>query len=79
MAANLKITFPLKGIDKNWSNSDQPPLTSPELLNVRPIDVSEERARGGQRPGLDLVYDERIGGNPAVPCVCILQITTVAT
>ena len=78
MPANLELLFPLKGLNKNWANANQPPLTSPDLLNVRPQDVSEKRSRGGQRPGLELVYDEVIGGGVA-PCVALLQITTVAT
>jgi hypothetical protein len=48
----VELKFPLKGIDKGWSNSEQPPVTSPDLDNVRAIDVRSNRIRGGQRPGL---------------------------
>lgn len=47
-----EVKFPAKGIDKNWGNSEQPPITSPDLMNVRPVDTAENRVRGGQRPGL---------------------------
>jgi hypothetical protein len=49
----VEVAFPLQGVNKNWANSEQPPLSSPDCNNVRPIDVSETRIRGGQRPGLD--------------------------
>ena len=75
MAANLELMFPLKGLDKNWSNAAQPPLTSPDLLNVRPQDVSEKRARGGQRPGLVKWSDDRIGGAEQP----VLAMATIAT
>lgn len=77
--AKVEITFPLKGKNTNFAASTQPPLTSPDLNNVRPNDVSEKRARGGQRPGLDLRYGERISTNGTKPCILIFQITTVAT
>jgi len=48
----LKIPFPLKGLDENWAVSGQPPLTSPDLQNVRPRDVQDKRSRGGQRPAV---------------------------
>ena len=75
MPVNLELIFPLKGVDKNWANSTQPPLTSPELLNVRPQDVSENRARGGQRPGLTKWgAGTQIGGidAPVVAMTCII-------
>jgi len=75
MPANLELIFPLKGVDKNWANSTQPPLTSPELKNVRPQDVSENRSRGGQRPGLVKWSDDRIGGDEQ-PIVAMETITT---
>jgi len=51
--ANFELPFPYKGKNENWSASRQPPLTSPSLNNVRVYDVLKNRARGGQRPGLD--------------------------
>jgi len=52
----------------------QPPTTSPQLKNVRPYDVEESRARGGQRPGLVEAYETQIGGEYPV-----LHISTVVT
>lgn len=76
--ANLEIGFPLKGIDRNWANSEQPPLTSPYLLNVRPKDVSDNRTRGGQRPGLDKWADGDLIGGAAAPVVFILTVAGVS-
>lgn len=47
-----ELKFPIKGIDRGWANSDQPPITSPDLNNVRAVDTQLSRIRGGQRPGL---------------------------
>ena len=49
---DVRISFPLKGKDENWAASGQPPLTSPDLQNVRPRDIQDKRSRGGQRPGM---------------------------
>lgn len=77
MPANFEIKFPLKGIDKNWANSEQPPITSPDMNNVRPKDVSEARLRGGQRPGLDKWGDgDRIASSQE-PVVIILTVAAV--
>lgn len=53
MAKNsVRIPFPHKGKDANWAVSGQPPLTSPDLQNVRSRDVQDKRSRGGQRPAV---------------------------
>lgn len=74
----VELKFPIKGIDKNWANSEQPPVTSPDMNNVRPYGTVEARLRGGQRPGLDVLYSEQIGG-AAAPIVCILQVTSMVS
>lgn len=53
--------FPLRGKNENWGAEGQPPLTSHDLNNVRPYDILDNRARGGQRPGLDKQYPKLIG------------------
>lgn len=60
----IETPFPLRGKDVNWSLEQQPPLTSGDLENVRPYDVFETRARGGQRPAVrKWGLPSRIGGN----------------
>lgn len=49
----MKLSFPFNGLDKGRSLSEQPEATSPEMNNVRPYDVLDNRMRGGQRPALD--------------------------
>lgn len=58
----LNFPFPIKGFDEFWSNRSQPILTSPNLLNVRAHDSIEGRNRGGQRCGIQKIYNERLGG-----------------
>lgn len=71
--AKAKFSFPLLGKNENWSASTQPALTSPDLLNVRPYDVQDNRARGGQRPGLSKRYAAAIGTNKR-PVIALAQI-----
>lgn len=75
--AIIEFSFPLEGKDVNWSVIRQPPLTSPDLENVRPYDVFESRARGGQRPAVRKWGDgDRIGGG-SYQIDRLVQITTV--
>ncbi len=49
----MKLPFPLQGVDKGRATSEQPIATSPDMNNMRLYDTLDNRARGGQRPGLD--------------------------
>lgn len=72
---HIEFRFPFEGINQNLSFSAQPPLTSPEAVNVRPSDVIENRVRGGQRPGLKKQYLNSIGSGK--PVVAVTEITIV--
>ena len=71
-----QVFFPIMGINKGHVTANQPDLTSPNLNNVRPYDTLDNRARGGQRPGLDKAYNQQIGG-VADPIVAICSVTVV--
>ncbi len=58
--ANFILKFPIRGINKSRVPDEQPEATSPDMNNVRPFDVLDERIRGGQRPGMVKRYDEEI-------------------
>ena len=77
--ANVEFQFAIKGKSEITAAAKQPQLTSPDLNNVRPQDVAENRIRGGQRPGLDKRYSQQIGGDSEYPIVALLQVTTVIT
>ena len=77
--ANVEFQFPIMGKSEITAAAKQPQLTSPDMNNVRPQDVAENRIRGGQRPGLDKRYSQLIGGNANYPIVALLQVTVVAT
>ena len=74
----MKLQFPMLGKNLNFAATTQPSFTSPRLTNVRPRDVMEYRARGGQRPGFAKAYNQLIGGASNLPIVAICQVTTVA-
>lgn len=46
----IRLPFPIKGTDQGWALVDQPPLTTPNLLNVRSLDW-RQRQGGGKRHG----------------------------
>ena len=74
--ANLNIGFPLQGLDKGRSTTDQPTMTTPACLNVRPFDTDDKRLRGGQRPGLDKwANGDLLGGGQ--PVVFITSVASV--
>ena len=68
------LNFPIKGIFLGLQSSKQMPQTSRDLNNVRPF--FDGRAVGGQRPGMDKVYSQQIGGQ-ASPIVAMCSITVV--
>ena len=70
----MKIPFPVEGLSEGMPSSEQPLRTSFSLSNVRPYDVSDERVRGGQRPGTTLAYDTRVVGDH--PVIYMSQIVT---
>jgi len=72
-----ELPFPVNGLHEGLSSEHQPPTTSPYLRNVRPFDVTEERARGGQRPALVKAYDEQIGGEHPVLIMCAITTTYI--
>lgn len=59
--AKVKFHFPFRGKNTNYATGTQEPFTSPVLNNVRAYDVLENRARGGQRPGLQKQYSALMG------------------
>ena len=59
----MRIPFPVGGLHEGMPATEQPVRTSFSLSNVRPFDVSDERVRGGQRPGTALAYTTRVVGD----------------
>ena len=47
----LDLAFPMLGLNKNGPLSQQPPLTSRDVVNVWPTDFTTGRLRGSIRPG----------------------------
>jgi hypothetical protein len=72
----MDLLFPARGFHKGLGAEKQPAGTTPWIQNMRVIDCQDNRFRGGQRPGLQKMYDQQIGGT-SVPIVWIGFITTV--
>lgn len=77
MGRPKQIMFPLLGINKGRTTSQQPFMTAPRMLNARLYDVLDGRARGGQRPGLTPWGNEDLVGaaNNPVVAMCIVSST----
>ncbi|HEB27327.1 MAG TPA: hypothetical protein ENI05_06060, partial [Porticoccus sp.] len=61
------LQAPLRGINKNWAPSTQPSFTSPDMNNVRPRSVLNDRVVISQRPALIKAFAQQLGsGNPVV-------------
>jgi hypothetical protein len=70
----MRIPFPINGLSEGLPATEQPLRTSFSLQNVRPYDVTDERVRGGQRPGTVLAYTTRVVGDN--PIIALAQVTT---
>lgn len=70
----MELQFPKDGLNEGQAYEKQPATTSPNLMNVRPFDVEEDRLRGGQRPAIVKAYSTQIAGDHPV-----LLITEIAT
>jgi len=74
----MNLMFPFLGLNKGRALNEQPAATSVYLNNVRPYDVLGNRLRGGQRPGLDKLYTQQIGGSDAMAIVAVCSVTKVS-
>ncbi len=74
--ANREFPMPIRGVSESLPVDKAAPLTSGYMNNVRPISVLERMIRIGQRPGLDKVFDQQVGGDTK-PIVLVTTVTTV--
>ena len=74
--ANRTIQLPIKGVSEGFPIESSPPLTSGHMNNVIPRDVLEQRIRLSQRPGLDKVFTQQIGGTTA-PIIAMIQVSSM--
>jgi len=72
----MDLNFPHKGYHKGLGTEKQPAGTTPWIQNMRVIDCQDNRFRGGQRPGLQKMYTQQIGGLSS-PIVFLTYITVV--
>ena len=73
----LEAWFPHKGFSEKMAYKDQPSLTSPLMANLRTKDVEENRARGGQRPGLKKVFATQAGDDRPVLNMVLITNTYI--
>jgi hypothetical protein len=74
---NVEFVFPVGGLNTAFPASQQPQLTSGDMLNVRPFDTLASRLRGGQRPGLGKWGSGTQIGSSTQPIVAVCVIDSV--
>lgn len=57
---------PLGGLFKGMAYQDQPPFTTPDCSNVRPVGTLERRTRIGSRPGTSKRWATELGGGEPI-------------
>jgi hypothetical protein len=62
----MDLQFPLGGVHRASAYQKQPPYTTPDALNVWPMDGILERRRGGSRPGMAKVSTTQLGSGDEV-------------
>lgn len=73
----MLLLFPIKGTHRGGVTSLLPPLTATDMNNMRPFDTLDNRARGGQRPGLVKWGDGDLLGGAELPVVAMCVVTSV--
>ena len=72
----MKISLPLRGLNKGLPVNDSLSEFSPHLNNVRPQDVLAGRLRVGQRPGLAKWSTDQVGDDEQpVVAICSVNYT----
>ena len=74
--SNRDFQLPVKGYSEGLPPHIQPPLTTGFINNMYPRGTLEKKIRLTQRPGLDKIFDQQIGGGSA-PVVAMISVTTV--
>lgn len=77
MGKPIRIQFPLLGQHKGMVTSKQPFATASLMNNIRPYDVLNKRARGGQRPGITGWGDEDQIGETDNPVVAMCVVSSI--
>lgn len=60
----VSFPFPMRGVDRRSAHEALSPGVTPDALNVLPITGADKRVRGGSRPGLSRVFDQKVGAGP---------------
>jgi len=71
-----ELQFPFKGKHVGLPGGKQPPVTSPDLNNMRPMNPKSGRVTGAQRPPLSKKHTEQVASE-ALPIVAMCSVTTV--
>ena len=74
--ANKQFNIPIKGFSESLTPDKQPGLTTGYMDNIFPRGTLERKLRLTQRPGLDKVFSQQVGGIDT-PIIFMFSITTV--
>ena len=74
----IPLNFPLHGLTENTPFSRRPEGTTLRALNVVPFDTTDDRMRGGKRPGTSRAIREPVA-EAGKPVQRLGQVTLAAT
>lgn len=69
---DFPLEFPVAGVDVSTEYGRRPPGTTEEGENVRAFDTFAQRQRGGSRPGLSKLVNEKVNGDNEVQHLNVL-------
>lgn len=70
----LSLPFPVRGVTENTPYSGVPADHTQSALNVRPFDSSDERLRGGQRPGTTKLFSPAVNPGKAIQKLAVGRV-----
>ena len=74
--ANKDFMLPIKGFSDALPADKQPMLTTGYMNNIYPFGALDNKIRLVQRPGMDNVFAQQIGGQ-AAPIIAMCSVTVV--
>lgn len=75
--SNRDFQIPIKGYSTCLPPDKQAPLTTGHMDNIYPFGALDNKIRLVQRPGMDNVFAQQIGGE-AAPIVAMCSVTVVS-
>lgn len=74
----IELIFPAAGLNRRMAFEKQSPFTTPQCQNVRSVDVTEEKRRGGSRPWLSKKFSDQLGSGNSINMLNSMRTTNTS-